>query len=101
MESIKTSNKKVEHILENFFNKYPETAKLVENLSDNDIWKLNRGGHDPVKVYAAYKRANETKGRPSVILAKTVKGYGMGSAAEGMNIAHGVKKSRCKSVKGI
>ena len=54
--------------------------------------ELNRGGHDPVKVYAAYKRAVETKGRPTVILAKTVKGYGMGSAAEGMNIAHGVKK---------
>ncbi|MDN5101772.1 pyruvate dehydrogenase (acetyl-transferring), homodimeric type [Aliarcobacter butzleri] len=77
---------------ENFFNKFPETAKLVENLSDNDIWKLNRGGHDPVKVYAAFKRATETKGRPTVILAKTVKGYGMGSAAEGMNIAHQVKK---------
>src|SRR5574344_2538676 len=67
---------------ENFFNKFPETAKLVENLSDNDIWKLNRGGHDPVKVYAAFKRAVETKGRPTVILAKTVKGYGMGSAAD-------------------
>ncbi|MBP7769487.1 MAG: pyruvate dehydrogenase (acetyl-transferring), homodimeric type [Aliarcobacter sp.] len=77
---------------ENFFNKFPETAKLVENMSDNDIWRLNRGGHDPVKVYAAFKRANETTGRPSVILAKTVKGYGMGAAAEGMNIAHGVKK---------
>jgi len=77
---------------ENFFNKFPETAKLVENLSDKEIWKLNRGGHDPVKVYAAFKRAVETKGRPSVILAKTVKGYGMGAAAEGMNIAHQVKK---------
>ena len=77
---------------EHFFNKYPETAKLVENMSDEEIWRLNRGGHDPVKVYAAYKTANETKGRPSVILAKTVKGYGMGAAAEGMNIAHGVKK---------
>ena len=77
---------------ENFFNKYPETAKLVENMSDNDIWRLNRGGHDPVKVYAAFKKANETVGRPTVILAKTVKGYGMGEAAEGKNIAHGVKK---------
>ena len=77
---------------ENFFNKFPETAKLVENMSDDEIWKLNRGGHDPVKVYAAYKRAHETVGRPIVILAKTVKGYGMGAAAEGMNIAHGVKK---------
>ncbi|WP_419769863.1 MAG: pyruvate dehydrogenase (acetyl-transferring), homodimeric type [Candidatus Marinarcus sp.] len=77
---------------ENFFNKYPETAKLVENMSDDDIWRLNRGGHDPVKVYAAYKKASEIKGKPTVILAKTVKGYGMGEAAEGKNIAHGVKK---------
>ncbi|QDF28862.1 pyruvate dehydrogenase (acetyl-transferring), homodimeric type [Halarcobacter anaerophilus] len=77
---------------EHFFNKHPETAKLVENMSDDDIWRLNRGGHDPIKVYAAYKKANETKGRPSVILAKTVKGYGMGAAAEGKNIAHQVKK---------
>jgi pyruvate dehydrogenase E1 component len=77
---------------EKFFNKYPETAKLVENMSDNEIWELNRGGHDPVKVYAAYKKAQDTKGVPSVILAKTVKGYGMGEAAEGKNIAHSVKK---------
>ncbi len=77
---------------EHFFNKYPETAKLVENMSDDEIWRLNRGGHDPVKVYAAFKKAKETKGRPTVILAKTVKGYGMGQAAEGKNIAHGVKK---------
>ncbi|TLP35750.1 pyruvate dehydrogenase (acetyl-transferring), homodimeric type [Arcobacter arenosus] len=77
---------------EHFFNKYPETAKLVENMSDAEIFALNRGGHDPLKVYAAYKAANETKDRPTVILAKTVKGYGMGEAAEGKNIAHGVKK---------
>ena len=77
---------------EHFFNKYPETAKLVENMSDEDIFALNRGGHDPLKVYAAYKVAEKTKNRPTVILAKTVKGYGMGEAAEGKNIAHGVKK---------
>ena len=77
---------------EHFFNKYPETAKLVENMSDQDIFALNRGGHDPLKVYAAYKAAEKTKDRPTVILAKTVKGYGMGEAAEGKNIAHGVKK---------
>ena len=77
---------------EHFFNKYPETAKLVENMSDEDIFALNRGGHDPLKVYAAYKAAEKTKDRPTVILAKTVKGYGMGEAAEGKNIAHGVKK---------
>lgn len=77
---------------EHFFNKYPETAKLVENMSDDEINALNRGGHDPLKVYAAYKAAQITKDRPTVILAKTVKGYGMGEAAEGKNIAHGVKK---------
>lgn len=84
---------------ENFFNKFPETAKLVENMSDDEIWKLNRGGHDPIKVYAAFKRATETVGRPTVILAKTVKGYGMGAAAEGMNIAHGVKKVDTSNLK--
>lgn len=77
---------------ENFFNTYEETRKLVENMSDDEIWRLNRGGHDPVKVYAAFKKANEIKGVPTVILAKTIKGYGMGDAAEGKNIAHGVKK---------
>jgi pyruvate dehydrogenase E1 component len=77
---------------DNFFAKYPETAEMVTNMSDDDIWRLNRGGHDPVKVYAAYDRAVNTKGRPQVILAKTVKGYGMGAAGEGKNIAHNVKK---------
>lgn len=84
---------------EHFFNKYPETAKLVENMSDQDIFALNRGGHDPLKVYAAYKAAEKTKDRPTVILAKTVKGYGMGEAAEGKNIAHGVKKVDLDSLK--
>ena len=84
---------------ENFFNKYPETAKLVENMSDDEIFALNRGGHDPLKVYAAYKAAHKTKDRPTVILAKTVKGYGMGEAAEGKNIAHGVKKVDTDSLK--
>lgn len=82
-----------------FFNKYPETAKLVANMSDEDIWRLNRGGHDPVKIYAAYERAVNTKGRPQVILAKTVKGFGMGAAGEGKNIAHQVKKMDLASVK--
>lgn len=84
---------------ENFFGKYPELKEMVSNMSDDDIWRLNRGGHDPVKVYAAYKRATETKGRPQVILAKTVKGYGMGSAGEGKNIAHNVKKMDIESVR--
>lgn len=84
---------------ENFFGKYPELKDMVSNMSDEDIWRLNRGGHDPVKVYASYKKAVETKGRPQVILAKTVKGYGMGSAGEGKNIAHNVKKMDVESIK--
>jgi pyruvate dehydrogenase E1 component len=82
-----------------FFGKTPETKAMVANLSDEDIWRLNRGGHDPVKVYAAYHRAVNTKGRPQVILAKTVKGYGMGSAGEGKNIAHQVKKMDMEAIK--
>src|SRR5512133_3819973 len=77
---------------ENFFGKYPETAALVANLSDDDIWRLNRGGHDPHKVYAAYDAAVKTTGQPTVILAKTVKGYGMGAAGEALNPTHGTKK---------
>lgn len=84
---------------DNFFGKYPELKDMVANMSDDDIWRLNRGGHDPVKVYAAYKRATETVGRPQVILAKTVKGYGMGEAGEGKNIAHNVKKMDVEAVK--
>lgn len=77
---------------EHFFGKYPETAQLVANLSDDDIWRLNRGGHDPHKVYAAYHEAVNTKGMPTVILAKTVKGYGMGPAGESLNPTHQTKK---------
>ncbi|MFT6194165.1 MAG: pyruvate dehydrogenase E1 component [Cognaticolwellia sp.] len=84
---------------ENFFNKYPETAALVANMSDEDIYRLNRGGHDPVKVYAAYKKAENTKGRPTVILAKTVKGFGLGASGEALNIAHNVKKMDIDSLK--
>lgn len=75
-----------------FFGKYPELLKLVEDKSDEEIAKLRRGGHDPVKVYNAYKRATEHKGQPTVILAKTVKGYGLGEAGEGKNITHQQKK---------
>ena len=77
---------------EHFFGKYPELKELVANMTDEDIWRLNRGGHDPVKVYAAYAAATKTTGKPTVILAKTVKGYGMGVAGEGMNITHSQKK---------
>jgi len=77
---------------EHFFGKYPELADLVANMTDEDIWRLNRGGHDPIKVHAAYLAAVRHKGQPTVILAKTVKGYGMGRAGEGMNITHSQKK---------
>lgn len=77
---------------EHFFGKYEETAAMVANMSDDDIWRLNRGGHDPQKVYAAYHSAVNTKGMPTVILAKTVKGYGMGSAGEALNPTHQTKK---------
>ena len=77
---------------ENFFGRYPETLKLVEHLSDDDIWRLNRGGHDPYKVYAAYHAAVNHTGQPTVILAKTVKGYGTGTTGEASNISHNVKK---------
>jgi pyruvate dehydrogenase E1 component len=77
---------------EHFFGKYPELKDMVANMTDEDIWRLNRGGHDPVKVYAAYDAAMRMNGKPTVILAKTVKGYGMGVAGEGMNITHSQKK---------
>jgi len=77
---------------EHFFGKYPETLELVADMSDEDIWRLNRGGHDPHKVYAAYAEAVESLDRPTVILAKSVKGYGMGEAGEGQNITHSQKK---------
>ncbi len=77
---------------EHFFGKYPELQDMVANMTDEDIWRLNRGGHDPHKVYAAYAEATAHKGQPTVILAKTVKGYGMGVAGEGQNITHSQKK---------
>ena len=77
---------------EHFFGKYAELKKLVRNLSDDDIMRLNRGGHDPFKVYAAYHAAVNHTGEPTVILAKTVKGYGMGDAGEAENTTHQVKK---------
>ena len=89
------------YVREHFFGKYPETAALVKDWSDEQIFALNRGGHDPRKIYAAFKKANETKGKPVVILAKTVKGYGMGDAAEAKNIAHQVKKMELDSVRHL
>ena len=80
------------YVREHFFGKYPELKEMVSNMSDDDIWRLNRGGHDPYKVYAAYKAAAETTDQPTVILAHTVKGYGMGAAGEGQMRTHSQKK---------
>ena len=80
------------YVREHFFGKYPETVELVKDWSDDQIWALRRGGHDPVKVYAAYAAAVKHVGQPTVILAKTVKGYGMGEAGEGQMITHQQKK---------
>ena len=80
------------YVRKEFFGKYPDLLKLVEDKSDDELARLRRGGHDPVKVYNAYKRAHETKGMPTVILMKTVKGYGLGEAGEGKNITHQQKK---------
>ena len=80
------------YIRKHFFGKYPETAALVEDWTDDQIWRLNRGGHDPEKVYTAFRKATETRGVPTCLLIKTVKGYGMGTAGEGQNTTHQQKK---------
>ena len=80
------------YVREKFFGKYPETKELVSALSDKDIWRLNRGGHDPHKVYAAYDQASKNVGSPTVIIAKTIKGYGMGKSGESVNTTHQQKK---------
>src|SRR5215213_7264163 len=80
------------YVREHFFGKYPELLDLVSDMTDDQIWALSRGGHDPAKVYAAYQAAVDNVGTPTVILAKTVKGYGMGEAGEGQNITHQQKK---------
>ena len=79
-------------VRENFFGKHPKLLEMVSRMSDEDVWRLNRGGHDPHKVYAAFAAADKTVGRPSVVLVKTVKGYGMGRAGESLNPTHQQKK---------
>jgi pyruvate dehydrogenase E1 component len=88
-------------VRDKFFGRYPETAELVAHMSDDDIWALSRGGHDPRKVYAAYKTAFEHTGQPSVILAMTIKGYGMGVSGEAQNIAHQAKKMKVESMRAF
>ena len=84
-----------------FFGKYPELLEMVSNMSDEDIWRLNRGGHDPHKIYAAYHSAVCHTGQPTVILAKTVKGYGMGGSGEAINITHSQKKMKIDDLKSF
>ena len=84
---------------EHFFGKYPELKEMVAAMSDEDIWRLNRGGHDPHKVYSAYHAAVNHKGQPTVILAKTVKGYGMGEEGEGQNTTHQQKSMSVETLK--
>jgi pyruvate dehydrogenase E1 component len=89
------------YVRKHFFGKYPELLKMVATWSDDDIWRLNRGGHDPHKVYAAYAAAVAHKGQPTVVLAKTIKGYGMGEAGEAQNITHQQKKMGTTSIKAF
>ncbi|NPT42478.1 pyruvate dehydrogenase (acetyl-transferring), homodimeric type [Paraburkholderia sp. 1N] len=86
------------YVREHFFGKYPELKELVADMSDDEIWRLSRGGHDPAKVFAAYSAATKHRGQPTVILAKTVKGYGMGESGEGQMIAHQAKKMTHESL---
>jgi pyruvate dehydrogenase E1 component len=88
-------------VRKHFFGKYPELLDMVAHMSDDDLWRLNRGGHDPHKVYAAYAAAVKHLGKPTVILAKTVKGYGMGESGEGQNITHQQKKMGTSSVRAF
>ena len=89
------------YVRKHFFGKYPELLEMVANMSDDDIWRLNRGGHDPHKIFAAYAAATKHKGQPTVILAKTIKGYGMGEAGEGQMLTHQQKKMGTTSIKAF
>ncbi|NHZ91610.1 pyruvate dehydrogenase (acetyl-transferring), homodimeric type [Massilia sp. CCM 8733] len=80
------------YVRKNFFGKHPKLLEMVANMTDDDIWRLTRGGHDPHKIYAAFKIAQENKGTPTVLLVKTVKGFGMGKSGEARNTAHQTKK---------
>jgi pyruvate dehydrogenase E1 component len=86
------------YVREHFFGKYPELLEMVADMSDDEVWRLNRGGHDPYKVFAAYAEAVKHTGQPTVILAKTVKGYGMGASGEAQNPTHQQKKMDMESL---
>ncbi|MEO6835632.1 MAG: pyruvate dehydrogenase (acetyl-transferring), homodimeric type [Candidatus Tumulicola sp.] len=98
-QTFKSRNGK--YVREAFFGRYPETEALVADLTDDEIWALQRGGHDSIKVYAAYKSAFEHRGQPTVVLAKTIKGYGMGVAGEARNIAHQAKKMEVEAMRAF
>src|SRR5579863_9811306 len=87
------------YVRREFFGKYPELLEMVAHMTDDEVWELRRGGHDPVKIYAAYALASSHQSQPTAILAKTVKGYGMGQAGEGMNITHQQKKMDLAALK--
>src|ERR1700674_725603 len=89
------------YVRKEFFGKHPELLEMVSGMTDQEIWQLRRGGHDPLKVYAAYSAAVNHRGQPTVILAKTVKGYGMGAAGEGTNITHQQKKMGLEELKAF
>ena len=89
------------YVRKHFFGKYPQLLELVANMTDDDIWRLNRGGHDPHKLFTAYTAAVNHTGQPTVILAKTIKGYGMGEAGEAQNITHQQKKMGTSSIKAF
>ncbi|NMM79400.1 pyruvate dehydrogenase (acetyl-transferring), homodimeric type [Acidovorax sp. SRB_14] len=89
------------YVRKNFFGRDPRTLKMVEHMSDDEIWNLRRGGHDAQKVYAAFHAANETKGQPTVLLVKTVKGFGMGKIGEGKNTVHQTKKLGDEDIKAF
>src|SRR5246500_5443994 len=89
------------YVRKEFFAKYPELLEMVSGMTDDEVWQLRRGGHDPIKVYAAYAAAVSHRNQPTVILAKTIKGYGMGAAGEGMNITHQQKKMGLEELKAF
>ncbi|HSB24464.1 MAG TPA: pyruvate dehydrogenase (acetyl-transferring), homodimeric type [Burkholderiaceae bacterium] len=89
------------YVRKHFFGRHPKLLEMVAKMSDEDIWRLQRGGHDPQKVYAAFHRANGHKGQPTVLLIKTVKGFGMGKSGEGKNTAHQTKKLIDEDVKAF
>lgn len=89
------------HLRETFFGKYPELLELVSDMTDDELWQLQRGGHDTQKVFAAYTKAIHHQGQPTVILAKTIKGYGLGKAGEGQNITHNLKKLAIDDLKAV